>query len=400
MTTPLVFATRRPPWPLDNGARIRAQRLAAGLGKHFDLTLVTFAGGPTYDETTATRAELEEALPGAKIELVPYDGRPIGVRRNALRTSSATWGIYATSGLRKTLGELVARDSRTVLHVDDPGVALGGIGLDAAFTAFSPHNVEHRILRDLTRDLPPHRRLFLAPEWRKVAREERRLWQASDVCVAVSDVDAKTMREGGAQRTIVCPNGTDRFEPIPLPPFDEGAPLRLVFVGSGAFWPYERGLAWFVREVLPRVREDGPAIFDVVGEPPRDPVQAEGVTYHGRVPAVQSFYERAHALVIPVFQGSGTRLKALEAAALGRPVISTELGMEGLPLRRREHYLRAEDAGGFADACSWLRVLLRAGSRDLEAMIRAARVAAEPFFWDRVSAELAQSYEKELAIRG
>lgn len=401
MTTPLVFATRRPPWPLDNGARIRAQRLAAGLGERFDLTLVTFAGAPTYDETTASPAEIQDAVPGAAMELVPYDGGPIGVRRNAPRRSSATWGIYATSGMRARLSELVARHPRTLLHLDDPGMGLAGLGLPAALTAFSPHNIEHRILRDLTRDLPPHRRPFLELEWRKVAREERRLWRGSDICVAVSEIDAATMRDGGAGTTIVCPNGTDRFDPTPLPPLaGEDEPLRLVFVGSGAFWPYERGLAWFVRDVLPRVRERGPVTFDVVGERPLDPVQGESVTYHGRVPAVQPFYEQAHALVVPVFQGSGTRLKALEAAALGRPVISTALGMEGLPLRPGEHYLHAEDAAGFADACARLRVLLGADADELAGMIRAARGAAEPFFWDRLSAALAERYEAELALRG
>lgn len=400
MKTPLVFATRRPPWPLDNGARIRAHRLAIGLSERFDLTLVTFSGAPTYDETTASPAEIQDALPGAAIELVPYDGPQIGVRRNAPRRRSATWGIYATPAMRARLAEFVSRHPRTLLHLDDPGMGLSGVGLPAALTAFSPHNIEHRILRDLARDLPPHRRPFLELEWRKVAHEERRLWCESDVCVAVSEIDAATMREGGAETTIICPNGTDRFDPTPLPRFAEGEPLRLVFVGSGAFWPYERGLAWFVREVLPRVREGGPVTFDVVGERPNDPVQGEGVTYHGRVPAVQPFYERSHALVVPVFQGSGTRLKALEAAALGRPVISTALGMEGLPLRAGEHYMRAEDPAGFADACARLRVLLGEGSKELAAMTGAAKTAAEPFFWDRVSAALAEGYQAALDLRG
>jgi glycosyltransferase involved in cell wall biosynthesis len=103
--------------------------------------------------------------------------------------------------------------------------------------------------------------------------------------------------------------------------------------------------------------------------------------------------------VVPIFQGSGTRLKAIEAAALGRPVISTELGVEGLPLRAGEHYLAAEDADGFAGACARLRDLLSDGRGELHALTRAAREQAEPFFWDRVSAGLAEVYEAKLAAR-
>jgi glycosyltransferase involved in cell wall biosynthesis len=155
-----------------------------------------------------------------------------------------------------------------------------------------------------------------------------------------------------------------------------------------------------VREALPLVRARGPVTFDVVGELPLNPVAGDGVTYHGRVPSVRPYYERAHALVVPVFQGSGTRLKALEAAALGRPVVSTELGMEGLPLLPGDHYLPAEDAEGFAAACGRLRTLLGEGRNELDAMTASARVAAEPFFWDRVVANLAESYEAELGVRG
>src|SRR5690349_1391363 len=97
----VIVATRRPPFPLDNGARIRTQRLAAGLAGRYAVTLVTFAEGPTYDDTTASAEQLESVLGGAAVELVPY-GRPHpgGARRHVLHRSSATWGHYATPTLR------------------------------------------------------------------------------------------------------------------------------------------------------------------------------------------------------------------------------------------------------------------------------------------------------------
>jgi len=105
----VIFVTRRPPWPLDNGARIRSLRLAQGLAERFDLVLVTFADGPSYDSTTATAADLERALPRSQVELIPY-GRPMprGARLNVLGRASDTFGHYATPTLRSALERLVA----------------------------------------------------------------------------------------------------------------------------------------------------------------------------------------------------------------------------------------------------------------------------------------------------
>jgi glycosyltransferase involved in cell wall biosynthesis len=386
----VVFVTRRPPWPLDNGARIRSMRLAQGLARRFELTLVTFADGPAYDATTFARADLEAALPGARVELVPYGRRPPGgARRNVLRRASDTFGHYATPSLRATLERLVGPD--TILHLDDPGVALAGLGLGARLTVAGTHNVEHRIIADIGRRMPPAHRPFMALEARKLAAEERRVWRAADLCLACSAVDAQTMRGFGARRVELCPNGSDEHERLPLPPLGAGEPLRLLFVGALRFWPYAYGMNWFVREALPLVREAaGPVAVDVVGDHGGDIETAPEVLLHGRVEDVKPFYERAHALVIPVFEGSGTRLKVVEAAQLGRPVVSTTLGVEGLP--GGDTWLRADDAPAFAAAAAQLRAELEAGDPALGARLTAARAALAELTWPRIADRLADLY--------
>jgi glycosyltransferase involved in cell wall biosynthesis len=383
-----VFATRRPPWPLDNGARIRSARLAQGLADVFDLTLITFADGPTYDESRAARSDLEALLPGCRIELVPF-GRPHpkGLRRALLRRSSVSWGAYATPTLRAALRALLREQADARLHLDDPGVGLAGVGLAQGRTAVAPHNIEHRILRDLAAAQPLWRRMFVAAEARKVAAEERRCWQQADLCVAVSDLDAAAMRAGGARRVIVAPNGADPYDPLPPARPEPHEPIRLLFVGSGAFWPYERGLAWFAREVMSRLRASEQVVLDVVGERPRAPVHGIGITYHGRVADVRPFYEAAHALVVPVFEGSGTRLKIIEAALLGRPVISTERGAEGLALEPRQHYIQAESPEDWVAAISSLR------RDEVAGVVAAARAALKGFTWPRIAATLADEYQ-------
>ena len=320
---------------------------------------------------------------------------PGGARRNAGRRGSTTWSHYATPTLREAISRRIRDRPGTILHFEDPGVGLAGLGLGAALTVYAPHNVEHRIVREVAAASGPTVRPFLELEWRKIAREERRLWRAFDLCLAVSEIDATTMRSGGAARVELCPNGADDVPEMAPAPLD-GAPLRLLFVGTADYWPYELGIAWFVREVMPALRADGDVRFDVVGAPPAEPVVGDGVTYHGRVPDVLPYYERAHALVIPVFQGSGTRLKAVEAAVLGRPLVSTALGVEGLPLRAGEDYMRAETPAEWVAAIGSCASDLRGGSSATRPLVTAARRACEPLTWPRIVEGLVGLYETEL----
>jgi glycosyltransferase involved in cell wall biosynthesis len=172
-----------------------------------------------------------------------------------------------------------------------------------------------------------------------------------------------------------------------------------VFVGSGAFDPYERGLAWFVRNVIPRLRDRVPVEFDVVGERPSRPVPAPGVAYVGHVPAVRPWYERAHAAVVPLFEGSGTRLKIVEAMAQGRPVVSTTLGASGLPLSSDVHYLRADDADAFVTALAALAKNIERGDGAVDAMLDRARSAITSLFWPTIVDRLVDLYRGEIEQR-
>ena len=282
------------------------------------------------------------------------------------------------------------------MHFDDLGVAQFG-PFPGAANVYSSHNVEQRIVRlgAATGGLP--RRLFNAVEGRKVPDEEGRVWRSMDISLAVSPVDAEEMRAGGARRVELCPNGTDPVSSLPMQTLAERSPVRVLFVGSGAYSPYERGLAWFVREVVPRVRARTPMRFEVVGQRPRRPITAEGVSYIGRVPTVAPSYESAHVVVVPVFEGSGTRLKLLEAVAYGRPVVSTRLGAEGLPVRAGEHYVEANDAEAFAAAVVDLADRWRHPDFDgLLRMLSQVREAIEPLFWPNIVARLVTLYRTEL----
>jgi glycosyltransferase involved in cell wall biosynthesis len=285
------------------------------------------------------------------------------------------------------LGEELRPD---VVHFDDLGVAqLGPIG--QGLNVYSAHNVEYRILDGTIASSRGLRRQFARAERGKVESLERGVWQMASLCLACSDLDATEMRSGGA-RVAVCANGADPVDPLATPRRKRTEPLRLLFVGAVNYRPNQLGLEWFISQVLPRVRERVPVSVDVVGAPPRKLAGADAVVMHGRVPSVQPFYERAHAVIVPVLFGSGTRLKVIEAMAYRRPVVATSAGAEGLPIDPGVEYLAADEPVAFAEAVRLLAAQCERGDAELEGMLNRARRAVEPLFWPGIVRNVTGTY--------
>jgi glycosyltransferase involved in cell wall biosynthesis len=395
---PLVFVACQPPYPRDSGAPIRTHHLLVGLAQAFDTTFVTFEHGDDDGYgAPGEEDELQRLYPNVEVITVPSVARSKRSAQAAslIRRESWTNGRYRSRALAEAVRGAAASKRSPVVHFDDLGVAQIG-PVAGAFNAYSSHNVEERILRHGARAGSAPRRLFSALEALKVRTEERSVWQSMDLSLAVSPLDARAMRDGGARRVELCPNGAPAVERLPLAARPQGEPLRLLFVGTGRYLSNERGVAWFVREVMPRIEACTPVVLEVVGHPPPRPVEAQGVRYVGTVPSVEPFYAASHGVVVPLFEGSGTRLKVLEAMAYGRPVISTGLGAEGLPVVAGEHYLQADDAERFAAAAIRMGEWWARPGDELERVIAGARAAVQPLLWPGIAARLAELYRSAL----
>jgi glycosyltransferase involved in cell wall biosynthesis len=217
---------------------------------------------------------------------------------------------------------------------------------------------------------------------RRAARMERRIVETFDLAIAMSDADVARLG-GGA---VVVPNGVDlaRFTASPLP-----AGPRLIFSGSFNWEPNIDGAAWLCEEVFPRVRQKIPdAILMLVGREPvervRQLARLPGVEAHFDVDSVVPYLAAARVALVPLRMGSGTRLKALEAMAVGRPLAGTTTGLEGLDLTEGLSAAVADDPQALADAIVRL-------CRDDE---YAARLAAtgqalvnERYGWDAIATD-------------
>lgn len=229
----------------------------------------------------------------------------------------------------------------------------GAPGAGPAFV-LDEHNIEYDVARQTARagqSVP--RRAYSAINWRKIRREERRTWARLDGCTLTSESDqAMLLADAPKTRTAVIPNGVDLdfFQP----PADRTArePGTVLFFGAIDYYPNTEGLLFFLREIWPLLRSRTPGLrLCIVGRRPPDVIlahRAPDVEITGAVDDVRPYIERAAVVVAPLRIGGGTRLKILEALAMGKAVVSTSLGAEGLAIVSGRELFIADDPAGFA----------------------------------------------------
>jgi sugar transferase (PEP-CTERM/EpsH1 system associated) len=265
------------------------------------------------------------------------------------------------------------------------------------------HNVESEIWRRHaeTKTSWIERRLY-ERQHASMLRFERDTLARFDGVLAVSDADRDTFARlfpGVIRHPVhVVPTGVDTefFAPSPddaPSPGDDPSPLdapSLVFTGSMDWLPNEDAMTYFCRDILPAIRAAAPGTqLSIVGRAPTPAVQKlaadRGVVVTGRVDDVRPYMRDAAVYVVPLRIGGGTRLKIFEAMAMGKAVVSTTVGAEGLPVEDGKQVLIADEPGAFARAV--VRLLDDVTERRrLEAAARALVVAR--YDWSAVAGEL------------
>jgi glycosyltransferase involved in cell wall biosynthesis len=208
----------------------------------------------------------------------------------------------------------------------------------------------------------------------------------ADLTLAVSEADRRLLAATApAARVAAVETGVDIEYFAPNGWHEK--PATIVFTGSLDWYPNEDAVAHFVDEILPRVRaEVGAARFVVVGRNPsaklREAAEAAGAVVTGTVDDVRPYLAEATVCVVPLRIGGGTRLKIFEALAMAKPVVSTTIGAEGLPVTPGEHLVLADGPEDFARA---VVALLRDPARR-RALAAAGRALVEQrFSWGRVA---------------
>lgn len=308
--------------------------------------------------------------------------------------------------LQRTLDRILRARRFDVVNLELPH--LGRYGLRQAPPGQKPPSLivdSHDISYDLARQFARTggnlgRRLYAGANWRKLRREELGTYRDADGVYLCSAADERRLLDQiPGLRTAVIPNAADveHYRPRATDPPPDGR--TVVYFGLLSTIPNVDGVTHFVRNIWPRIAAAHPeARCKIIGgRPPPSLLALAGprIELTGFVSDLRSHLAAAAAVVVPLRMGSGTRLKIVEAMAMGKAVVSTTLGAEGIEAVPGRDILIEDRPEAFADAVS--RLLLEP---DLAACIgRSARqLAVERYAWSRAACALEGFYHRILEI--
>ena len=352
----LVFVSTRFLFPTDSGGKIRTTQVLRGLkGGAFHVRLL-------MPVSASLKEEFADNIDSVCDELVGWEEKSEPRMTGAIRKAAGIFDprpIPVVSDAHPPAQQIIERELErdpAVVVFDFPHSAVLAPDRIRCPSVMFTHNIEAEIFRrhrDVARTFV-HRWLW-KNQYAKMLRYERDVLNSFDTTIAVSERDCEFFRdEYGVSNCEAIPTGVDTdFFNYRSP----DAAKQVVFCGSMDWMANIDGIEYFHNQVWPLIRKAEPkARMKVVGRRPpeslKKSVAAESPEWEftGFVDDVRDHIAGAGVFVIPLRVGGGTRIKAFEAMAMGCPVVSTSIGIEGLPIEDGTHYLNADDDAKFADA--------------------------------------------------
>ncbi len=387
--------------PPDTGGKIRSYNILRELARRHSVTFFSFYSAHKNDSHPELRNIFE------RVECVPLrlpaPKSPAEMLGYAIRLlSSQPYGIakFCRQEVRRRLRDLLNHETYDVIVCDF--VFAAGV---VPWTLPTPkvlftHNVEATIWRRHYEVASNTLwKIISWLEWKKMRAAEAQYLRRADRVLTVSETD----RDGFAAfldpaRINVIPTGVDidYFRPMHV----EETENSLVFTGSMDWLPNEDAIFYFAEAILPFIKQQCPQIsLEVVGRSPSRKLQAlaakeESIRLTGWVEDIRPYVARGSICIVPLRIGGGTRLKIFEAMAMGKAVVSTSVGAEGLPVQSGENILLADSPKEFADS---VVTLLRDPEQRQRLGSAASALVQEKYSWPKVAESFAQILQEVIS---
>lgn len=393
----LLFLSQTLPIP-DRGAGVRSYNIIRQLARSYDVTILSFYRKDAHPDITSVAGALTETRRFADVEVFPIPhefNRPrlaFDHMRSVLKRRAYTAYVYASNNYADRLRVHLSSGRYAMVHLDSLDLVAYLPMMRGLRIACTHHNVESALLRRRAgMEANAFRHRYMRYQAELLEAEERRWCPRMAVNLVMSDTDAATLlRIAPAAGVRVVPNGVDTEFFKPTGEIGNG----VVFVGPASWRPNVDAMRFLGREILPRIRNSGdPVQATWVGRAPQAMragfARDFGVTATGFVTDVRPAIASAACYVVPLRTGGGTRLKILEAWSMGKAVVSTSVGCQGLAAEDGVNILVRDSAEGFAVAVR--SVLTDVDLR--ERLGRAARQTAVRLYdWELIGKRITQEY--------
>jgi len=411
MRSRVLFLSQCLPFPPHSGVTKRTYHILQELQRAFDVTLVAFSRRD-HQPDAASRARATEVLRRELSDVM--DPVPIESERSVstkLRNHASSvltrepyvYYEYGDARFGHEVEQAIGRARPDMIHFDSLDLYRWLPMLPELPTACTHHSVESDLLR-LQADHSPNRivRSYMKHQADLLEKVERRLCGQLDLNVMTSEVDAERLRAlASGTRTTVIPNGVDVDFFRPGSP-EAIVPGRVTFLGPTYMFPNRDAVDFFLADAWPLIKRSVPeSTFHLIGKNSADEKarfeRHSGVRCNGHVPDIRPHFAQTAVSIVPIRVGGGTRLKILDGWSMGKAIVSTSVGCEGLQTVDGHNILIRDDPAEFAAAV--VQVLR---DRDLRDRLgkEGRRTAEEHYAWRVVGRKLVGFYEKLIAADG
>lgn len=366
------------PFPLSHGGAVRIFNLLVRAARDYNVVLMAFC-----DELATPPRELLEVCR----EVVLVRRRGSHYRGNTSRPDMVE--EFESDTFRACLKQTAARWRASIVQLEFTWMAQYAGAYPAAKTILVEHDITFDLKEQLLRTTEETGAALLEArsqlaKWRLF---ETRAWRQVDRVVVMSHKDAQTA--AGAPVEVI-PNGVDceRFTPSAAAPESK----RLLFIGSFAHLPNLLALDFFLREVWPRLGS-GYTLHVIAGARPdyyrefhrgsvRVDLEQPGIECEGFVADVRDAYRCAELVLAPLTASAGTNIKVLEAMAMGRVVVATTAGLNGLDLSPGRDVIREDDPAAIASS---IQALCADPARRRAMEVAARETVASCYDWNAIA---------------
>jgi glycosyltransferase involved in cell wall biosynthesis len=389
------------PYPLKDGESLAVQALAKGFtGLGCEVSLLAMNTSKHWFDTSLLPEELDFYH---SIHTVEVDNRikPFHAVCNLFTTNSYHIQRFVDRKFERKLIQLLQKNRYDVIQLETVFLAPYVSVIrkySNALVVMRAHNVEHEIWERIACNSSSIKKWYLNIITPRLKAYEVEMLNRYDGLVCISERDMELFKKMGLNRPVtVAPIGLDARSYTPHGDSFKQKPT-LAFIGSLDWMPNIEGLRWFLEEVWhPKLKNRFPDLeFHIAGRNTPDwllQLNEPGIHVHGEVGSAQEYILQHSVMLVPLLSGGGMRAKILEGMALGRVVLSSKVGLEGIDALHEKEVLVADTPDEFAESVAWC---LESGPM-LEAMGNQARRFFESNFEQKeIAARLANYYREAL----
>lgn len=402
----ILFLSTRSPYPLISGHSLRTYHILKGAAQEHDVTLVTFAQHPEHELKTENLEHLRGFCKAVYPFRIPADMSRatlfLALLRNLFSGLPFVAHKYDAPEMRKKIRDILANERIDLVHVDLLPLAVYLDEFPSLPKILVNHNVESvRLRRWFETERNPLKKLFLGYQWLKLRAFERNAMNRFNCCVTVSETDRELLRGMGVEKPmVVVPNGTDTssFKPSGKPV----TPNTVLWFGHMDVHTNRDAVLYFWNDIYPVLRERRPDVsVSFVGtSPPAEITEAARrnprLKATGFVDDIRPYVDEAAVVIVPIRIGSGTRLKILDAMAMGKVIVSTTVGCEGLAVTDGKNIAIADTPLEFVERIE----TLLGDEQARRSMAENARKLAETYDWSIINELQKDAYRLALESAG